>query len=69
MSWDGEIARAKAERDDFKKRATQKRKEWLLARKERRWLEALKCKDREQEYRRSAANRQNFIDENKFRIV
>lgn len=60
---DGERAR----RDDFKKKATFQRKEWLKARKEKRWLDALRHKDREMEYRNSASNCQSFIDNNKGR--
>ena len=68
MTWAELIAHAKAERDAFKKRATFQRKEWLRARKERRWLDALNCKSREQEYRNSAAERNNFVEENLWRI-
>lgn len=68
MNWKDLLAHAKAERDAFKARATTQRKEWLRARKERRWLDALTCKDRENEYRRSAAQRQAFIDDNRGRV-
>ena len=65
--WQDLLSGNRAMRDDFKKRATFQRKEWLKARKERRWLDALKCKDRELEYRNSAAQCQRFIDDNKHR--
>ncbi len=64
MNWQDMIDHARAERDAFKKRATDARKRWLQARKEKRWLDAIQIKDREQEYRRSAADRDRFIREN-----
>lgn len=65
MNWRDMIGHAKAEEKAFRDRATAQRKLWLEARRKRDWLGALKAKDREQEYRRSAADRRNFIEENK----
>lgn len=61
------IAHARMERDKFKKLATAKRKEWLSARKERRWMDALQAQDRMHEYRAAARDRQSFIDQHKDR--
>ena len=62
--WRDLLSGERARRDDFKRRATRSRKEWLKARKDRRWVDALLHKDREQEYRRSAAQCDAFIKEN-----
>lgn len=65
MDWRGLIALARQEEKAFKARATAKRKEWLECRRKKDWLGALKAKDREDEYRRSARERRCFIDQNK----
>jgi hypothetical protein len=65
--WKDLLSGKRAERDSFKKRATYQRKEWLRARKERRWIDALYCKNREIEYRNAANQIQSFIDQNKFK--
>lgn len=68
MSWKDEIARARAERDAFKKRSTAKRKEMQELKRARRHLEALEAMTRMHEYAASARERQAFIDANKGRI-
>jgi hypothetical protein len=68
MSWKDELARARGERDDFRRRASLKRKEWRELKASRRHLEALEAMTRMHEYAASARQRQNFIDENKHRL-
>lgn len=66
-AWADEIARARFERDDFKRRSTAKRK--LLAEMRRagrtRTLEYLEAMSLMHEYAASARDRQAFIDKHK----
>ncbi len=63
MNWRDIANHAREEEKAFRKRATAQRKIWLECRKRRDWIGALTAKDREIEYRRSAADRKAAKDE------
>ena len=56
-SWIDHAARMKAERDDFAKRAADRRRDAIDFRKRRRWLEALEADTRAREYRAARDDR------------
>ena len=68
-AWADELARCRYERDQYKARATAKRKEWRALKVARRPLEALEAMGRMHEYSARARQLQQEVDNLKPRVA